>query len=98
MDEDESQRLQRNAVMVLIGIRAMASRGEITRYGAVVEYMAAHLKKTEVSAAFDLLSDWGLVSGHYGPTGGGRAGYIYEITDLGEMLLQKMEKRVLVEK
>ena len=50
-------------------------------YSKLVEILKEKGDKKDVSNALDLLSDWGIIKGHYDKTEKGRAGYVYEITD-----------------
>ncbi|MDD4051229.1 MAG: hypothetical protein PHR28_04935 [candidate division Zixibacteria bacterium] len=84
MDDEPSWR---HAAIVLVGIREMQTAGTIPRYGAAVDHLAPTLTKNEVSNAVDTLTDFGLITGHYGPVGDGRAGFVLDITESGAAML-----------
>lgn len=79
-----------------IEIRQMNLEGPPATIPVLVERLAPLMSTAVAHSALDTLEDYGIIEGHYGPTGNGWAGYCYAVTEgvapfidaLGEKLRQ----------
>lgn len=59
-------------------------------FSKLVEIFSGKIERREVSHALDTLSDWMLIEGHYGSLGNGRAGYLYEISEVSIPVIKRL--------
>lgn len=64
-------------------------------FGKLVESLQDYMSKIDVSASLDTLMDWFIIKGEYGPTGDGRASYLYFIDtwDGGDFRIKKLHDK-----
>lgn len=66
---------------VAIEIRGMNREGLPATIPVLVERLAPLMSTAVAHSALDTLEDYGIIEGHYGPTGNGWAGYCYAVTE-----------------
>ena len=84
------------SLRLAIEIRQMNREGAPATIPVLVPRLAPLMSKAVTRVALFTLEDYGIIEGHYGPTGDGWAGYCYVVTEavapfidaLGEKLRQ----------
>lgn len=87
MTPDQPRRLCAS-LRLAVEILAMNREKTPATTTALVERLDGVMDRNTVSNALDELGDYGVVEGHYGPVGGGRAGYHYEISFAATPLIE----------
>lgn len=82
-----------------IEIRQMNKEGTPATTPGLIERLAPRSKASLITA-LNTLEDYGIIEGHYGPTGDGWAGYCYTVTEdvapFIDTLAEKLQQGVLV--
>jgi len=83
-----------------IEIRQMNKEGTPATTPGLIERLAPLMSKAVTRVALITLEDYGIIEGHYGPTGDGGAGYCYTVTEdvapFIDTLAEKLQQGVLV--
>jgi hypothetical protein len=61
-------------------------------FGKLAEELSGIMDKDEVSHSLDILFDWGIVFGEYGPTADGRAGRLLFIDESAEHIIKELDE------
>jgi len=62
-------------------------------FGKLVESLNGELSKNTISHSIDMLFDWGIIKGEYGPTTPGRASRLLSITNETKPVIKELYER-----